>query len=128
MVSSPSGSIVSLDVNNDGNYEANLDCKWIFDAPPNKLYELNFEYVTLPEDNLACEDYVEVGGDYFKLFLHQKWKLFMFIPRLKLAFWKMMKRSWSSAPAEDPSDTCHHSRHFCWSLWAMERRRRGGSK
>ena len=60
-MSNPSGTIVSLDVNNDGNYEANLDCKWIFDAPSNKLYELNFEYVTLPEDNhLACEDYVEV--------------------------------------------------------------------
>ena len=56
----PAGEIKSIDRNNDGQYDNNLDCSWTIHMAPNKFVEVTFVSVELEESGICIFDYLEV--------------------------------------------------------------------
>ena len=59
-----STQIQSVDTDNDGNYEANLNCQWILSGQAGKILKLTFTRFNVEREqnstSVTCWDYVEV--------------------------------------------------------------------
>jgi hypothetical protein len=65
---SASSVVQSLDADNDGLYEPNLNCQWLVLAQPNKVIRLTFSQfnveTTQNDTDTTCWDYLEVPFCY----------------------------------------------------------------
>ncbi|XP_071787824.1 cubilin-like isoform X2 [Asterias amurensis] len=66
ILNAPRGTITSVDVNSDGNYEDNLNCMWFISAEINKVIELTFTGTFNIEDSAGtCPfDFLEIHDGY----------------------------------------------------------------
>ncbi|KAM8967664.1 cubilin [Pelodytes ibericus] len=62
-LTSPTGSLISPDVNSDGKYDKNLDCVWNIVAPINKQINLTFNTFWL-----EAQSYGECRYDFVKIY------------------------------------------------------------
>lgn len=73
VLNSTQGTMTSLDANNDGNYEPNLECIWRIYVPMGKRIKLTFSRFNIessPSNMSACSyDYLEVTSLRYFVFI-----------------------------------------------------------
>ena len=55
------GFLKTPDFNGDGNYEPNLDCRWVLQVPANHVVVLHTQFFALQSTTNCDEDYLEVS-------------------------------------------------------------------
>ena len=66
------GVFVSLDSDNDGMYDHNLNCMWILEAGDSQMVKLHVLGMDIEEDNTCSLDFLEVGIYLFVFLSHNK--------------------------------------------------------
>ncbi|CAG0888619.1 unnamed protein product [Darwinula stevensoni] len=53
--------IISPDTDSDGQYEKNLDCRWVLDGDPNRILQIQFNSFNLQDSPDCSRDYIQVN-------------------------------------------------------------------
>ena len=56
------GMFTSMDSNNDGLYDNNLDCVWTIEASESQIVKLHVQSIDIQRDELCRFDFLEVNS------------------------------------------------------------------
>ena len=59
-ISGSTAMFTSMDTDNDGLYDANLDCVWIIEADELQIVKLHIQAIDIQEDDMCNYDFLEV--------------------------------------------------------------------
>ena len=64
LLTTETGIFTSLDTDNDGLYDFNLDCVWIIEAGEDEFVKMNIQSIDIQEDDVCRYDFLEVHFCY----------------------------------------------------------------
>ena len=60
LLTKETGIFTSMDTDNDGMYDFNLDCVWIIEAGEDEFVKMNIQSIDIQEDEFCRYDFLEV--------------------------------------------------------------------